>query len=142
MNKPKRRRRPANNAPATPPAPPERLNAEQLEIIRKVGGATHVFYTEAFGHRIEKAFGVRVLGTFTANTGEFKGLEVDDVGPNAKVTGASSHDVAETLARALGAEGAPGYMMGRGSRQRAAIQSIARLYDLDTGERRAKLSSV
>lgn len=133
----------AASKPTTPPPPPERLNAEQLALLKKISeGGTHVFYTEAFGRQIETAFGVRFVYEHRANTNDPKGLTVDGLGRNAKVMGGSSHDAAEAIAKALGAEGAPGYMMGRGSIQRAALESIRKIYDLDTGERRAILPDV
>lgn len=96
---------------------------EALTQMRE--GGTHSFYTPDFANEVQLAFGMmpRVQNE-RANTDDPKGLFVEDVGPNAIVTGYASHDLAEAIAAHLGLHGVWERMMGRGSRQRAAQDAI------------------
>ena len=88
-------------------------------------GGTHSYYTVEFAHEVQDAFGMpHATQTVDANTSDPKGLFVEGLGPNEPVTGYASHDLAEAVASHLGLHGIWEQMMGRGSRQRAALAAI------------------
>jgi hypothetical protein len=99
--------------------------AQEAVLSRIEEGGTHVFYTVEFVREIEEAFGVSVMQRLMANTGNFKGLQVEDVPENTEVEGASSHHVTSCIAASLGLSVPQFY--GRGSQQRAELHVI-RLY--------------
>jgi hypothetical protein len=86
----------------------------------------HAFLKEAFVHDLEDAFGVKRgawVTTERANTGQFKGLEVDDVGPNTLVRGAQAWVICDLIAEALGIAFRSD-IEGRGSRFAACMSHI------------------
>lgn len=108
---------------------PTQEQAEVLHILEETG--THIWYEREFVRRLERAFDFKpdsLLEKEHANTGQFKGLEVDNVGANALVYGGSSWLLCDAIARKLGV--ATGSQMGRGSRQRATLANIAAYYGL------------
>src|SRR3990167_935196 len=99
---------------------------EAVGLMERAGG--HAYLTPDGAQKIADAFGVRItMQHVTANTGEPKGLMIDDVGPNTPVEGYSVYDLAERIAESLDGPELPRFyrmMHGRGSRSDCACETI------------------
>ena len=73
-----------------------------------------------------------LLEKYKANTGEPKGLEVPDLGPNSWVYGSSAHIVSSRIAGKIGAPRSN--KMGRGSQFREDMENIYKTLNITTGE--------
>lgn len=108
--------------------------AEALVVMEEAGG--HAFLWPEVGVAIGAAFGLTLTPQVRrANTGDYKGLEVEGVGRNAKVEGYSVYDLAEEIADSLPDPLDRIYRVqeGRGSRARSACEDI-RKHLTRTGE--------